>query len=107
MYIYIYYDRYIFLDLLLKYTRESVTKMVQNRVQNGPKSFKIEVWGSLGALWDPSWRPSGAGATTRAQKVEKCKIFGSPKEPKMEQKAMQNHVKNCMIFYIGFGMTFS
>ena len=82
-------------------------KIVQHRLQNGPKSFKIEVWGPLGALWDPSWRPSGTGAITRAQKVEKLRIFGSPRGPKIEKKSIQNHVKKCMIFYIGFGMTFS
>ena len=71
--------------------------MVKNRAQNGPKSFKIEVWGSLGALWEPSWRPSGAGATTRAQKIKKYAIFESPRSSKMDKKSIKNHTKNCNI----------
>ena len=93
MMIYIYIFRFF-----VKIDMWNCKKMIQNRIQNGPKSFKIEVWGSLGALWDPSWRPSGAGATTRAQKIQKCKIFGSPRESKMDQKSIQNHIQNCMFF---------
>ena len=81
--------------------------MVQNRAQNGSKSFKIEVWGSLGAVWESSWRPSGAGATTRAQKVKKYKIFGSPRSSKMDQKSIQNLTEFVMIFHVEFGRTFS
>ena len=104
IYIYIHVWIYIFFIIMDTWICED---LVKNRAQNGPKSFKIEVWGSLGALWEPSWRPSGAGATTRAQKVEKYAIFGSPRSSKMDQKSIQNRIKNYMIFHIEFRTTFS
>ena len=67
--------------------------LLQNRAQNGPKSFKIDLWGSLDPLWGPTWRPSGAGVRSRAQKVKKYQILGSPRESKMDQKSIQNLIK--------------
>ena len=72
-----------------------------------PNPLKIDLWGSLGWLWGCSWPPSAAGATTRAQKVEKCTILGSPKSSKMNQKPIQNRIKMYIIFHIEFRTTFS
>ena len=64
MYIYIY----MYMNLLNFINMDTwiCQNLLQNRAQNGPKSLKIDLWGSLGALWGTSWRPSGAGTTTRA-----------------------------------------
>ena len=78
---------------LSKMDMESHQKSLQNRPQNSRKFYKIDLWGCLGALWGPSWRQVGAGATTRAQKLEKYEILGSPRGSKMDQKSSQNHVK--------------
>ena len=72
-----------------------------------PNPLKISLWGSLGWLWGCSWRPSGAGATSRAQKVETSKILGSPREPKIHQKSILKLMKISRIFHIDFGTTFS
>ena len=71
-----------------------------------PKSLKIGVWGSLGALWDPSWPPGGAGATTRPQQIETCRFFGSPGSLKWNTNRCKIKLKFVWFFYIDFGTTF-
>ena len=43
--------------------------------QDYPKSLEIGLWGCLGALWGPSLRQDGAGATPRAEKLKKYVIL--------------------------------
>ena len=81
--------------------------VIQNRVKNGPKSLKIKLWASLGALWGPSWRQDGAKTTTRAKINEKSRIWESLGDAKMERKkrSIKNLTKNQQISWSDFETT--
>ena len=81
--------------------------MVQNPLQDGPKSLKIELWGCLGTLWGRSWRQDGSRSTPRAKIDEKSSILGWLVGSKMGPKSMKNRMKNHIDFYNDFETIFS
>ena len=68
---------------------ESSWNLIQNPLQDDPKSLKINLWGFLGALWRPSWRQCGTWATTTAQKLKKYQIIGSSRGSKMNPRRVK------------------
>ena len=81
--------------------------LLQNPLQDGPKSLKIELWGCLGALWRPSWPQDGSRSTPRAKNNEKWWILECPGGSKMGPKSRKSQMKNHIDFYNDFETTFS
>ena len=74
IYTYIYVYIYIYMTLLnfIKMDTWICQNLLQNRAQNGPKSFKIDLWGvswsTLGTLLAPKWRRSET-KSSKSQKI--------------------------------------
>ena len=89
----------------IKLAMESYEDLLQNRRQDGPKLWKIDLWGCLGGLWGPSWRPGGAGATTRVEKLKKYRILGTPRGEKWTPDRYKIRLNN-FFFHNDFETTF-
>ena len=76
----------------------------EKSLKKGSRNGKNQPWCSS---WGRPWRQDDTRGTSRAQKIQKSRIFGCLREPNMEQKSIKKLSENCIFFCHDLETTFS